>query len=292
MRNEPRDVELKPLGECSFVKERYGDQWKIDVHWKDPRKSANPRKQRCKKRFDNPRAARRFAEEITKELEATKGATSFTFKQVVDAWLKSCEARARAKDPTLGFQTFYGYESTIKQALAKFGPMLAHQIRTRHLRAWVEDQSQKYSKRTVLGQLSMVNKALNFAQREEMLGEGRVNPLTIDRLAMRLKDPEPVRVPDRSDMQRLRDYIMGPRPYMHGRQTWSTMRVAVALAATIGLRASESCGLRWDQIDPETGEITVSARVIRRPLKVMPGTKTRAGYRKVPSNPEFRQILT
>jgi integrase len=291
MKTEPRDTELKPLGECTFTKAHYKDQWKVDIHWKDPSKSADPRKQRCKHRVDNPRAARQYAEKVNAKLALSKGGTNFTFNHVVDAWLKSCERRARAKEPDLSLQTVNNYRRAIEPARAKLGPMLAHQIKTKHIRRWAEEQAHRYKKRTILGQLSMINKALNYAQREDMLGEGRVNPLKIDPMSMRMKDSGPVSVPDRSNMQRLRDYLMGPRPYMHGRLTWSVLRVATALAATCSLRASESCGLCWDQIDGDTGEITVVRRVVRGPLEVREGTKSPAGIRKIPTNLEMRQIL-
>ena len=52
-------------------------------------------------------------------------------------------------------------------------------------------------------------------------------------------------------MERLREYIENPRrPPKHSRLTWSSMKVAIVLAGTCGLRAGEVCGLRWDRIDP------------------------------------------
>ncbi len=44
------------------------------------------------------------------------------------------------------------------------------------------------------------------------------------------------------------------------------VKVAIGLAATTGMRRGEVCGLKWDDIDPETGLVTIERGVgVRRP---------------------------
>jgi integrase len=96
-----------------------------------------------------------------------------------------------------------------------------------------------------------------------------VNPLLVDQMKFRGRRRKRVDVPDRSDMERLREYINGPRPYKHSRLTWSSARVAIVLAGTCGLRAGEVCGLRWDRIDPVTREVDITDVVTGHPHSVV-----------------------
>ena len=92
-------------------------------------------------------------------------------------------------------------------------------------------------------------------------------------------------------MQALARYLRGPRPFGVPRLSWSSMRAAIALGS-IGLRVGEVCGLRWDRIDPDTGDITVREVIARTPkphVKARP--KTPAGRRTIPTQLSVRQIL-
>jgi hypothetical protein len=93
-------------------------------------------------------------------------------------------------------------------------------------------------------------------------------------------------------MEALRDFIRGPKPFKFSRHKWAYMRIAIAIAGTCGLRAGEVCGLRWDRIDPDTGEINVDD-VVTGHLQVCVRSypKTEAGFRKVPTTPSLRSLL-
>jgi integrase len=259
----------------------YKDQWRVEATWRDP--------ERRKRWLANWRQAEEFAREQDQRLEAAKSKTDLTFDDASDAWIRWCEQRARAKDPDISLNTVHGYRISLAKAQARFGRMLLCEIESQHVRDWLDEQAQHYKRSSLFNHFLAVDQVLKFATQRKMLD---VNPLTIDRVKIKGKRTKRVHIPDRSDMEMLRAYINGPRPYKHSRLTWSSTRVAIVLAGSCGLRSGEACGLRWDRIDPDTREIEVTDVVTSYPYtRVKPWPKTDAGFRRVPLTPRAQAIL-
>ena len=270
-------------GEVRIARITYNGADRFELTWRD---ATNKRR---KLWYHNWRHALTAAQWANAQIEAAKGKTSYTFEDAADAYLKWCEQRSKAKDPDIHPNTVAAYRIQVNKALVKFGPKLLHQIRTQDIRDWLHEQALHY-KRSSLSNIHLaIDQVLKYATQHRML---EVNPLLVDQMKFRGRRRKRVDVPDHSDMERLREYINGPRPYKHSRLTWSSTRVAIVLAGTCGLRAGEVCGLRWDRIDPVTREIDVTDVVTAHPHSaVKPYPKTEAGFRKVPLTIRAQEIL-
>jgi integrase len=264
------------------------DDWRVQATWRNPA--------RKKKWFNNWRAAEEFARKEDARLVAMKekGAGRYTFDDAADSYIKACEQRQRAKDSDLGLDTLEVYRSEIEKTLIpKFGGRRLETITRQEVQGWVRELRagnelrQGYAFRTTDRFLIKLNAILDHAVEHGMLG---ANPM---RAGKRIKVPGTVTkrafIPDRSDLEVLRKYLTEPRPLKNGRLKWSCLRVMVLLGASCGMSAGEVAGLRWDSIDPDTGEIEIKeARANRAGLK---GPKTPSRYRKVPLTLRARDII-
>jgi integrase len=260
------------------------DEYRVEATWKEGR---NKRK---KQWFNNWRVAEEFAEAQNKALAEIKGRKSFTFREAADGWMKQQDMRTRAKDRTLEPQTFIRYRLCLERAVDRFGNMQLHTIRARHVADWLEELSEDYARSSLPAYRGVVNRVLFYAQRQEML---MINPLIADPVKIAGSVRKRADIPDRSDMEKIRDAILGARPFNIPRQTWDYTRIAIAIAATCGLRISEVCGLRWDSIDRDTGEITVKDVIVCSPgARVKPYPKGGPdAIRKVPTDSYLRDLL-
>jgi len=236
-------------GEVRIAKTTYNGADRFELTWRD---EAN---QRRKLWYHNWRHAIAAAKWANAQLEAAKGKTSFTFNDAAKAYLDWCERRSKAKDPDIHPNTVESYRIQVGKAVAKFGPKLLHQIRTQDIRDWLDELALHLARSSLSNVYLAIDQVLKYATKRRML---EINPLSVDPMKFRGSRRKRVEIPDRSDMERLREYIEDPvRRPKHSRLTWSSMKVAIVLAGTCGLRAGEVCGLRWDRIDPVTREIDV-----------------------------------
>jgi integrase len=262
------------------------DEYRVEATWKEGRT-------RKKKWLMNWRAAEEFAAEQNKTLEAIKGRGAFTFNEAADAWLKQQEQRARSRSPDLTQGVLANRRLFAGQLQRHFGRVLLHKIELGAIEDWLLEQSERNKRATLQAKASVAFWILEFARKRNMLD---VNPLKGERLQLPAAETERVMIPDHSDMARLREYLVGepgrpaPRPFKFNLLTWSSMRVAVILGATCGLRRGEVCGLRWDRINrhQEMAEIYVKEVVAERPTALKDRPKTPAGERKIPLTPEVQ----
>ena len=270
-------------GDVRITKKLYNGADRFELTWRD---ATNNRR---KLWYHSWRHALAAAKWTNKQIDQAKGKTSYIFEEAADAYLQWCELRSRAKDPDIHPNTVEAYRIQVNKAVAKFGPELLHQIRTQDIRDWLDEQALHYKRSTLSNIYLAINQVVKYATQHRMLD---VNPLLVDQMKFRGRRRKRVEIPDRSDMERLREYINNPRPYKHSRLTWSSMRVAIVLAGTCGIRAGEVCGLRWDRIDPVTREVEVTDVVTAYPYSaVKPYPKTEAGFRKVPLTIWAQEIL-
>ena len=266
----------------------YKDEWRIDLTWRDPGKP--PGKERCHRTRRNWRHAEEFAAKENKRLELLKekGAGRHTFNDAADSYIKKYEDRSKAKDSG-GYSgctrdSFMTLQSIVENHLRpRFGHMRLAEISSRHIEDWITEQAKIAKPRTLKLRMGELNRVLSHAVDREML---LVTPKKVRVPGKILKR---AKIPDRSDLEMLREYLMGPRPLKHGRFAWSCRRMIVLFAVSCGLRAGEMSALEWDDIDRETGEIDINkARAHYQGLK---GPKTEAGYRKLPTTPATREII-
>jgi hypothetical protein len=81
-----------------IVKDKYKGADRFVVHFRDPDKRPDPR---TKWWFHNWRHACAASLHVNDGLERAAGTGHCTFNDAADRWLKWCEGRARAKEPTL-----------------------------------------------------------------------------------------------------------------------------------------------------------------------------------------------
>ena len=277
----------------------YKDEVRFQLLWRDPAKRPDPR---CKLWYRNWRHALTCARMINKDLEAAAGKTSFTFDDAAKGWLKLEELRVTAKNPTLSPTSLYRYRRVLAIAQAKFGRDLLHEIKSQHIRKWLRDLGQDFAACMFPTMLGVIGRVFDYAQQEGMFGDQGINPLTVDRVRLHGVKNKRVDIPDRSDMETLRDRILkvlpdgrivlGPRPGNMPYMSWSNICLAVVLGGSCGLRVSEVCGLTWDRIDPDTREVEISQVISGWPdVRVRPYPKTKAGFRKVPTTAIAQQVI-
>jgi integrase len=268
------------LGALLLKEVSYKDEWRIQATWRDPA--------RRKRWFNNWRAAEEFAQKENKRLDVIKerGAGRFTFNDAADSYLKRCEQRVHAKNRDLTPDSLFAYQRDVENLEPKFGHLRLETITTQDVEDWLIEQRTKFSDHTTSRWLIRLRSILDHAVDRGML---HANPLRVKKIKQLNKYKKRVDIPDRSDLEVLRKFLNQPRPVKNGTLKWSCLRVLVLLGASCGMRAGEVAGLRWDSIDPVTGEIDIKESIAPRAGRK--GPKTEAGYRKVPTTPRARDII-
>ena len=269
-------------GAVRITKTTYNGADRFELTWRD---EANTRRKLWYRNWRHALAAAKWA---NAQLEAAKGKTAFTFNDAADAWIKHCEQRVRAAD--MAERTVYNYRLHLKQIQQRFGRVLLHDIKTRDLNDWLLKEGERLKHTSLDARRGIIRHVLRYAYERDMLV---INPLVLRPLKLPGKKTKHADRPDPSDMEKLREYLDGPRPFGNSRVIWSCTRVAVALGGSCGLRAEEICGLRWDDIDPNTGELDIKHAIVGKwgsSLKLGP-TKTEASRRKVQTTFRVRKIL-
>ena len=153
------------------------------------------------------------------------------------------------------------------------------------------DEAERLSYTVLEHRRSILSQILHNAQYE---GRILVHPFAIRKVKIPGKKRNRVDVPDASDMRELMAFMNGPKPAQRSYISWSGLRVAIMLAASSGLRAEEICALRWDHIDPHTGEPDIREAIVGgfgSRVKVSQ-PKTEASIRKVPLTHSGRRLIS
>ena len=212
-------------------------------------------------------------------------------------WLKQQEQRTRAKAADLSDGALSVYRVHVRRIAERFGGVLLHKIEAMEVQDWLLAQAEHVGHRTQCARLWVLKAILDHARMRRMI---EFNPLKQESVRVPGRAEKRVGIPDHSDMNVLRDFVVGkpgmpaPRPANHQIIVWSSMRVAIVLAAACGMRRGEICGLKWDRItrEQERAEIYVKdvIEVVPRP-RLKDRTKSPAGERKIPLTLEVQQVL-
>jgi integrase len=288
---KPTNRKPKRIGALTLKEIRSGGKYVVEVTWRDPpalRKDGSDGRRHF--RFENWRAAEIFAEKRNAELEAAAGRSVHTFADLADDWERLQEARATGKTQAIRLRSHKRKLRHVVMARAKFSKVPLHQINTIDLEEWlVIDLAAGYGAPTRGAIRGTLRRMFVHARKKGWLLEVP----DFDEIKIRgSSGRKRADVPQRSDIDKLREAVTGviPRPANMPRQTWDSTRIAVAIAATCGLRIGEVCGLTWDRIDRDTGVITVKDVVEDGGLKPFP-KGGEDSIRLVPTNAALRALL-
>jgi len=264
------------------------DDWRLEAKWRDPGKP--PGKERCKQWFYNWRHAEEFAAKENKRLDELKekGAGRFTVGDALNSYLKEREALSKRKDNKgCTRDTFNDLQTIIENHIRpRFDRVRLAQLSSQQIKEWIIEQCGKLKTRTVDKHFAILKCVLKHAVEYDML---TVNPLSVKKVKVPGERSQRVKIPARSDLEVLREYLNQPRPVKYHRFKWSCLRMIVFFALSCGLRAGEMSALEWDDIDRETGEIEIKRS--RAPLQGLKGPKSKSGNRKIPTTLWGRQII-
>lgn len=177
-------------------------------------------------------------------------------------WLEEVVARDRAES------TVYGYRNIIRcHIVPAIGDTPLRDLSPLLLQNYLYERlDEGLSPNTVRKHHVLLSSALRLAVRQEVL---RRNP-------MERVDP-PKKLPSRYTF-----YTPTQLQVLFAAVEGSTMELAVKLAAYLGLRRSEICGLRWEHVDLDAGVIFIcEARTEVGGVVVEKDTKTQSSVRRL-----------
>lgn len=199
-------------------------------------------------------------------------ATGKTVKMYLDEYLKICETRG------LSPSTIDGYKKC-RSALASLNIFPASELTPAALKNWI--QSQTTTLKTLRNRLSFLRSSLDEAITDGVLQINPVSLVTASRYLSNKTESES-------------DYIVDPLTPAEvnalldsaGNKQWENL---FKFAIHTGLRSSELCALRWEDIDFIHKTAHVQSASVSGVIK---GTKTKAGTRKVDLTEEAMLALT
>lgn len=196
----------------------------------------------------------------------TDGA-KLTLLEVVDRYLKYLYNRRK-----LAHNTKVGYNvtvNTLKQY--RFGYMEVGKIRPEHCEEWLDDMKKKHKGSSIQTQISLIKRAFEYALDYDYIAKNPFRNITTDK-----SDSKKMEAISVSDMKRFFEFC--PK----GSHSVHCYDMIYVLFWT-GLRASELCGLTFDNIDMNNRMITVNKQLqcINHTHVVLP-TKTANGVRIIP----------
>ena len=195
-----------------------------------------------------------------------------TLAQWLDLWLREIIIPNRAET------TAYSYQKTVDNHLIPaLGGIRLQKLKPLHIQQYYSSQLQRgLSPNTVRRHHDLLAAALRMAVQQEVLYASptdRVEPPKTVQPQARFYSPE--------ELKRL---------FAAAEGSW--LELIVRLAACLGLRREEICGLRWDSVDFELQRIHIrEARTTAGGTIVHKETKNRSSTRVLYMNPELAALL-
>ncbi|MEG0779972.1 MAG: tyrosine-type recombinase/integrase [Oscillospiraceae bacterium] len=194
--------------------------------------------------------------------EETPPAASYTVEGWLNYWLEGVIARQRA------VSTIYGYRNIMRcHLIPALGGLPLDELSPMRLQAYVDDKVRGgLSPNTVRKHYILLTAALRYAVRLDVLER---NPM--ERVDAPVKVPQEYSFYSPIQLQRLFAAAAG-----------TVLELPVKLAAYLGLRRSEICGLRWGNVDLQNWVITIcDARTEVGSLVVDKDPKTATSHRRL-----------
>ena len=187
-------------------------------------------------------------------------------QKYLDLYLDTCEAAG------LSPSTLKEYSATLKRAYAALKPIPVADLTVTDVQEYVNARAKDgASPKTIRNEISLLSAALKPARPD----------INVRALRIPRKPPREIVIPTTQEVRTMIEAAEGTPLY-----------IPLILAALMGLRRSEICGLKWANVDIKGRTLTVQNAVVmgRNGLSVK-GTKTKAGTRTLPLHPDIARAL-
>jgi integrase len=212
-----------------------------------------------------------FVTEVSRDRTATAAAEPMTVSQVLASWLD-------AKAPTLSPVTVDRYRIAIKHIEAAIGSMKVARLRPSH----IEDL---YASMLAKGQSGASIRKVHWALRQSLAWahrRGYTAMIATDGVELPPLGEKKVEPPATADVRKLLDHLLETNP------DWGTL---FAVIAWTGCRRGEVCGLHWEDLDLDTGNIFIRRAVVTvKGGTIERGTKT-GEMRRIAIGPRTIELL-
>ena len=185
-----------------------------------------------------------------------------TLGQWLTFWLEELAARDRAES------TLYAYRNMVRcHLIPALGDVPLRELTPLALQNYLFERMERgLCPNTVIKHYVLLTTALGLAVRLEVLDRSPLERVT----------------PPRRQESHYRFYTPGQMQILFGAVEGTLLELPVKLAAYLGLRRSEICGLRWENVDLEAGLLSV--REVRTEVGgavVLKAPKTRSSVRRL-----------
>lgn len=218
--------------------------------------------------------------EWEKKIEQSKDQCNVLFDQFMIDWLEKTKS-------TIAETTYDMYKNTITKVIVPYFQPLAiplSELKAHHLQKFYDDRMKNngVTANTVLHYHANIHKALKYAVRQEYIDS---NPA--DKVDLPKKTKFVGNYYSNDDLNKLLKIIIGSR-----------LEVPVVLAAYLGLRRGEICGLKWEFVDFTKNTIEVAGVITGNGetsgtsvLAYRDRAKTKSSLRSLPMAPELAAYL-
>lgn len=185
-----------------------------------------------------------------------------TLGQWLTFWLEEVAARDRAES------TLYAYRNMARcHLLPALGEVPLRELTPYQIQNYLfERMEQGLSSNTVIKHYVLLTTALGLAARLEVLDRSPMDRVT----------------PPKRQESHYRFYTPGQLQLLFSAVEGTMLELPVKLAAYLGLRRSEICGLRWENVDLEAGLLSIrEVRTEVGGVVVLKGPKTRSSVRRL-----------
>lgn len=216
---------------------------------------------RCTRTYRTLEEAEAALEERKEERQHLPG-RNCTLREWMTFWLEEVAARDRAES------TLYAYRNMARcHLLPSLGDVPLRELTPFLIQNYLFEQLEEgLSPNTVIKHYVLLNTALGLAVRLEVLPRSPMDRVT----------------PPKRQESHYRFYSPGQLQTLFTAVEGTLLELPVKLAAYLGLRRSEICGLRWENVDLEAG--LVSVREVRTEVGgavVLKAPKTRSSVRRL-----------
>lgn len=202
---------------------------------------------------------------------------SMTFKEYAQVFIESHKGIIRTS-------SLNNYKWSLrKHILPEFEEYRLDSIESKQLQEFANKNIKKYAKKTVREWVNLVKNILSCAAHEGLIEEKKY------RVKYPKEESTEYKVYSDKEYELLHDYVMVHK---------TSIDTAILIAMETGMRIGEVCGLKWGEIDFESGLLTVKETVQRSydtetgTTRVIKGkTKTSSGNRKIPISNELIKEL-
>jgi len=188
-----------------------------------------------------------------------KDRDKITVSELIDLWLNT-------KKSTVTYTTYKFYESFVSKIKKDLGNIKARNLKPENIELKINSLLNTVSSTTASDYYTVLNIAYNWAITREYVIR---NPCSLVKKPKRIK--KEMHVYNTEQLNKLLDAIKD-----------KTIYAPVMLAATTGMRLGEICGLKWENINLESGVIQLKHQLQEenKSLKLVP-LKTLSSQRKI-----------